>query len=121
MKPFNLEAAQRGDKLVTRAGEEAEFIAYVPKAGKHYQVLALVGLMPKTYDTKGSFLQGSESTYDLFMAPKNRIIWVNLYNESFRPRASFSAGYTYDTEEAANHAAEHTRIGGKAWPLEIEE
>jgi hypothetical protein len=113
MKPFNLEAAQRGDKLVTRAGEEAEFIAYVPKAGEHYQVLALVGLMPKTYDTNGCFLRGSESTYDLFMAPKKRTIWLNIYPSS--------NAYCYRSEEMAESVACDERIGGKAWPLEIEE
>jgi len=113
MKPFDLEAAQRGDKLITRAGEEAEFIAYVPKAGKYYQVLALSGSMPKTYDTEGRFLEGAESTYDLFMAPKKRTIWVNVY--------SVGQSAYYNTEELADERGNIGRIGNKAWPLEIEE
>jgi hypothetical protein len=118
MKPFNLEAAQRGEKMITRAGEEAEFIAYVPKAGKHYQVLALVGLMPKTYDTEGSFLKGSESTYDLFMAPKKKTVWVNFF--------PCGEAFYHDTEEAAvagrkNFYDEDVAIGNKPLRIEIEE
>jgi uncharacterized alpha/beta hydrolase family protein len=112
MKPFDLEAAQRGDKLITRAGEEAEFIAYVPKAGKYYQVLALSGSMPKTYDTEGRFLQGSESTYDLFMAPKKRTIWLNIYPNQ--------TAQHYNAKQTADAWAGE-RLGNRAYPLEIEE
>ena len=34
MKPFDLEAAKRGEPIVTRGGEAAKFIAHVPDADK---------------------------------------------------------------------------------------
>ena len=41
MKPFDLEAAKRGEPIVTRDGRKAKFIAHVPEA-KHYQKIVLL-------------------------------------------------------------------------------
>ena len=61
------------------------------------------------------FVYGVEkdSPLDLFMATKKRTVWVNLYPNSHNSH--------WRTEEAANIAAGTERIGGKAYPVEIEE
>ncbi|MNK14329.1 hypothetical protein D3C87_324400 [compost metagenome] len=122
MKPFDLEAAKRGDPVVTGKGDSVKFIAHVPEAQAPYRVVAyILGSSHSTdYYEDGKFAQNPTSS-DLFMAPKKKIVWVNLYVESFRPRESISCGYAYETEMLANANSEHTRIGGKAWPMEIEE
>ena len=114
MKPFNLEAAKAGDKIITRSGHEATFIAYVPELDYTIRVLYHVGGMINACRIDG-FVYGVEkdSPLDLFMATKKRTVWVNLYPNSHNSH--------WRTEEAANIAAGTERIGGKAYPVEIEE
>ena len=51
---------------------------------------------------------------DLFMAPIKRTVWVNLYGRQLE-------SVCHSTEEDADKHASSDRIGGKAYPLEIEE
>lgn len=48
------------------------------------------------------------------VAPRKLTVWVNVYLDQ-----SFAS--LYPTEEQANAKAGAHRIGGRAWPLEIEE
>lgn len=47
------------------------------------------------------------------MAPVKRTVWGNLYGNG--------AALWYDTEERADDSAVGDRLGGRAWPIEIEE
>lgn len=50
----------------------------------------------------------------LRMKPTKRIVWVNIYINN--------RCFYYENEELANRSSDgSTRIGSKAWPLEIEE
>lgn len=114
MKPFNLEAAKAGDAIITRNGEEVKFVAYVPEAtaGHRFIILSKHGGI-RLYYENGNYYSDAEDEFDLFMAPKKRIVWVNFYS---------SECTHYDSEEAADKRASLTRrIGGKAYPVEIEE
>jgi hypothetical protein len=42
MKPFDLERAMAGDPICFRNGTPAKFIAYVPEAPNHQQIIVLV-------------------------------------------------------------------------------
>jgi len=113
MKPFDLEAAARGEPLVTRGGQTAHFIAHVPELDESVCVICRVEkTLLAAYENGRSYDVG-ESKYDLFMAPKKRTVWVNMY----------PGGYTrwHDTEAQADEDAGIQRIGNRAWPLEIEE
>lgn len=79
-RPFNLEAARRGEPLVTRDGRPARFVAYVPE-DKHYPVVAVVDNRVTTYSAEGVFQrEDCASVRDLFMAPKpKRTVWANTY------------------------------------------
>lgn len=74
MKPFDLKAAMNGDPIVTRNGEEAKFIAYVPEAEKSQQVLYLVGSIVYCRGVDGLNSCISPSSHDLFMAPDTIVI-----------------------------------------------
>lgn len=81
-QPFDLEAAKRGEPLVTRDGRKAKFIAYVPESEK-YPVAAIIegseGFDAFTRDGKWS-AGIINSTLDLFMAPRPmRTVYVNFY------------------------------------------
>ncbi len=117
MKPFDLEAAKRGEQICNRDSEDCVFITHVPDANPEYRVVALTPSKEVyCFDETGSYYcDVSESRHDLFMAPRKRTVWVNLYEEG-----KF-ANY-HENEESANERADGTnRIGNRAWPLEIED
>lgn len=77
-RPFDLEAAKRGEPLVTREGKEAKFIAHVPDARKTEKLLYLVGDI--VYATGEDGYSFTDDSADLFMAPKpKRTAWANTY------------------------------------------
>ena len=79
MKPFNLERAIAGDKVVTRAGDDLKFIGRFPELGK-YCVLAIKGSEIVFYIDDGKFWGcGDESADDLMLAPKTVKPYVNVY------------------------------------------
>jgi hypothetical protein len=80
MKPFDLEAAKRGEPIVTRDGRPAKFIAHVPEANACYQVVALFSGLISTHAVSGRvYPEKHPNDADLFMAPRKRTVWVNVY------------------------------------------
>lgn len=115
MKPFNLEEAKAGEPLITREGESVKFICVEPDAHEDTRLLVLRNgrVLPLYIDGTYNGPQAKfTSSGDVFMAPKKRTLWCNVY------RGSASH---YDSEEEANNHGLPSRLGGKAWPLEIEE
>lgn len=107
MKPFDLEAAERGDPIQAEDGRKLEFVAYVPEARPEYRVVVLC-------PTSGVVVAVREGV--IFMAPERRTVWVNLL--------TWGGAYSYPSQKAADTACiqlDHERVGGRAWPLEIEE
>jgi hypothetical protein len=111
MKPFNLEAAKRGDPLITRGGETVKFICVEPDAHEDTRLLVL-----RNGRVLPLYVNGKYDEYDcdsdVFMAVKKKTVWVNIYRDG-----SCSC---YDTEDRADDFS-YQRVGDKAWPLEIEE
>lgn len=71
MKPFDLQAAMRGEPIVTRDGRKAKFVAYVPEAEEPSRLVVLderTGCVSLIYET-GKFSTYADSMEDLFMAP----------------------------------------------------
>ena len=117
MKPFDLEAAKRGEPICNRYSEDCVFITHVPDANPEYRVVALTPSKEVyCFDETGSYYcDVSESKHDLFMATRKRTVWVNVY-----PPGTNCFGGAYETEAIANNYAGRNRIGNRAWPLEIE-
>ena len=115
MKPFDLEAAQRGEPICTRDGREAKFIAHVPDLESLRNVIVVIDGTVRTLREDGCIDGVVAYPTDLFMAPKKRTVWVNVYP----PHLPFS--HHYETLVLANDNAMIGRIGGKAYPIEIEE
>lgn len=114
MKPFDLEAAKDGDPIVCRDGTPAKFIAHVPEAREPNRLVVLINeTVVVCYENGSRNSYGNASFSDLFMAPKKRTMWVNLYS---KPWANY-----YSTQHEADAVATPDRIGGRAWPVEIEE
>ena len=116
MKPFDLEAAKRGEPIVTRGGEAAKFIAHVPDAEIVFRVVVMLDGVIECYCEDGRYRLSGKSTCDLFMETSKRTVWVNVY-----PPEARNFGGAYETEAIANNYASPKRIGNRAWPLEIED
>ena len=102
LKPFNLERAKAGDPVYDMHLKEAVHFIGVNRLGEY--VIQGCGVL---YYTRWAD--------DLRMAPKKRNVWLNI-------NLDYSTdGYIYNTEDEANRYAGSSRIGNKAWPLEIEE
>lgn len=83
MKPFDLEAAKRGEPIVTRDGRQVKFVAYVPEAIEKHRLVVLAhdGNIWTFYED-GCFREdGCPTDIDLFMAPRieKREGWINVY------------------------------------------
>ncbi len=117
MKPFDLEKAKRGEPIVCRDGTPAKFIAHVPEAEEYSRLVVLIdGEVCMTYDGGGGTRVFVGDRRDLFMAPVKRTVWLNLYS------TDYNNAVMYDDEKTADmYANKPVRIGGRAWPLEIEE
>jgi hypothetical protein len=129
MKPFDLEAAKRGDPLVTRDGRKAQFIAHAPKAASMYRVVALIEAeeMPYLFGENGHFREGS-IVHDLFMAPKKRTVFVQVFDKETEHSPTKSGepslhAVAFDSESDARDNERRTMWGVlvAALPVEIEE
>ena len=118
MKPFDLEAAKRGEPVCTRDGTPVQQLVHFPEGVRVNKIAALSGGVINVYDDQGRYY-GDEvhvSARDLFMATRKRTVWVNVY-----PPGTNCFGGAYETEAIANNYAGRNRIGNRAWPLEIED
>ena len=114
MKPFDLEAAKAGAPIVTRDGRPAKFIAHVAEAQPSQRLVVLIdgGVYTKFESGGYSKSPAHVSPNDLFMAPVKRTVWANVYG--------YGGATWYDIEKAADDGALSGRLGGRAWPIEIE-
>lgn len=84
-KPFNLQAAINGAKLVTRDGREAKFIAYVPEARAYCRVIAMLPDWDvRSYYENGMYLSIDDALCNLFLAVQTRSINGHEYPEPER-------------------------------------
>ena len=83
LKPFNLAAALRGEKVVTRDGREVKQLTLFDVENYLYPLLGVVNKELERWPTNGTY-----NTYktalvahekDLFMLPKTKTYWVNVY------------------------------------------
>jgi hypothetical protein len=84
LKPFNLEAALAGKKVVTRSGKVADILTYYKQSPKPQKLLAVVDFAPNLFADNGKFHleENRESGLDLFMAPEIVTRWVNVYKQN---------------------------------------
>lgn len=121
MKPFDLEAAKRGEPICTRDGRDVLWFAYCEKA-KAYPVVAFVaerrGLL--LFSSNGELVEGNKSENDLFMKSRKRTVYVNVWRED-----DFWGAEVYTRKESAINRGtdgnEHFLWKAIAVPIEIEE
>ena len=81
LKPFNLEKALAGAKVVTRNGQEVTEIYECKTTAKGQQnIVSVVDGEAILHNKQGRFFtRDSESVLDLFMLPEVKTYWLNIY------------------------------------------
>lgn len=101
MKPFNLEAAKRGEPITTRDGRSVRFLAHVPEVREDCRVVVFIDastcVTSYSEDGRYNYPDPAVRGCDLVMAP--RVVWVNLYRNGV---ASW-----HDSKEEANVSANY--------------
>ena len=118
MKPFDLEAAKRGEPIVSRDGREVKFVAHVPEANAGHRLVVLCDEVIYSHYVDGRYHRDAvdESSVDLFMATKKFSVWVNLYSDGY-----WTMQDTQEDADEHNNFYRSYRIGKKAFKMEIEE
>ncbi|WP_257755159.1 hypothetical protein [Burkholderia glumae] len=118
LKPFDLEAAKRGEPLVTRDGRKVTEFHHFETLVYRDCCCAIVDGFRRWINADGRYYIEGESNHDLFMAPRKVTRWVNLYNAPTVHHLARCA-YHYPTEEDARRDADSSAIA-VAIPVEIE-
>lgn len=109
-KPFDLEAAKRGEPLITRDGKSAKFIAHVPEAVVDARIVSLCeDQVPRLYCEGGKHDLYRETVFDLFMAPKKIKRWMNFYDNRYAADFPTKSIADRDASETLRNLA-HKRI-----------
>lgn len=120
LRKFDLEAALAGKSVVTRDGRVVEGVA-ATTSRVDYCVVATIDSSAVTFSAEGRFaVGGGDHRNDLFMAPTERVVWVNLYQDRF----GCHEATWHESQQGADAVAfdmGRLRIGGKAHPITIEE
>lgn len=108
-KPFNLEAAKRGEPITNAQGQEVKFVAYAEGATDGYPLLCLVKGSVQGYTPDGKFYSTTTpSPRDLYMAVVKKEGWVNITREGATvcrakamPGRSLGSDAIFPTRQAA--------------------
>ena len=116
MKLFNLEEALAGKPVVTQDGRKVTHL-HLFECDLKLPLCVVIENSTCIYQFRKDGQWTSEpSGLNLFMAPVEKTVWVNLY---------FDWTGRYDSQEKADASARHLpvtpRFGGKAFPITYEE
>ncbi len=115
-KPFDLERALAGDKVVTSGGVEVTEIQYFKTLVSGYPIFAVVSGVIQRFSISGDwYYQDSAYNIRLLMAPRTKRFeaWVNVYRYGI-------ACVTYNTKKEAEEWAGEGHIKTIKIETEIE-
>lgn len=100
LEKFNLSRALSGDPIITRDGRKVIEIHYL-HSNIPFPVIAVIQgeRLSQGCDEEGLYEKGIERDCDLFMAPKTKKIWTNLYYN--KNADAIHSGNFYTEEEIA--------------------
>jgi len=101
LKPFNLEKALAGEKVVTRGGQEVVKIVHFKDANPEERIVFQVEDVVYLCNEEGKYLTtGAGSQIDLFMTTTKKQGWVNIYKTSTNSLVAYTSG-VYETKQQA--------------------
>lgn len=81
MKPFDLEAALAGAKVVTREGSEVTQLTLFDIDKENDVLYGVLESEVNSWLTDGRYFKDTENNNDLFMAPNAKSIWVARFGD----------------------------------------
>jgi hypothetical protein len=120
MKPFNLEKALAGERVITNDGREVLDMAYLQKR-KWYPVLVLFAdaNIIQAYTIDGLCCLGNEND-NLFMYSQKMTYYLNIYRNK-KSKEVWTAKWTYLTEEESRRNISDLDFYVKTIAFEIED
>jgi hypothetical protein len=115
MRTFDLKAALRGEKVVTRDGREVTTVLLPDGLAEPYTVAAVINGALYSYTESGVYEVGDRSRpHDLFMATKTVTMFSNIY------RYGTGEAYTGPLHETAadaetNATGKHIAVATVTW------
>ena len=84
MKPFNLEQAKQGKKVVTRDGQEVkQFTVFDGVSSSYVSVWGVVGGAVRGWLENGRFLSANQDHHlDLFMATEKKTMYIAVADDN---------------------------------------
>lgn len=84
MKPFNLERALAGDPVVTRGGREVKDFHFFRSCTDEKSLIGVIATELRAWSITGVFsYEGDKGLLDLFIAPVQRGLWLNVDSNGF--------------------------------------
>lgn len=109
MKPFNLEEAKAGKKVVTRDGREYKFGAHNPEAKEDHRLVGWIDNGLHTHYETGEFARlYGQSNNDLFMAEEE--VWANVYRRVRSGSEEYFIAEWEDSEEKCKANAAFPKV-----------
>lgn len=124
MKPFNIEEAKAGAAVITQEGHPVRILCFdrTTRYGRH--LVALVAIDGhdhlREYYPSGKGFSHKACSYDLFMAPVQRTMWLAMYRSKLCS-VNYVAGTLWESREQADRVAgDDTNYIG-AFPITFED
>lgn len=109
LRPFDIEKAKNGAKVVTRSGIVAQILKYDFKLETGEEIMiVMISDYPNRYNQKGYPIENDyiwNGQRDLFLLPNMRDGWVNIFKDSV---GMVSAGSIFNTEADAKEYSEES-------------
>ncbi|VBQ81196.1 hypothetical protein [Burkholderia pseudomallei] len=125
MKPFDLEAAKRGEPMITREGRAVTEFHHFTTIEGEYPCVAIIDGESNTYGLNGKYWGNDTENYnrrDLFMAPRKHTVYVNVYGKrNDADNGPRSCGFDTEEEARANARVTTWPVAALAIAVEIEE
>lgn len=128
MKPFDLQKALQGDPVVMRDGRKVlELLVFKTSSVTNPVRAVIAGGGVLQFGADGRYYQIEQSNNDLFMAPKVRTVYVNLFTCAGVTKPMSTMAASFDTvAEAESHAeklrsVKYTGVVKVAHPVEVED
>lgn len=99
LKPYTIEAFKSGEVAITRNGIQVKDIHYFEALLEGCRLIGVLNGIIHEWHPDGNFYHGGDHPYDLFIKPKTKMIYQNLYWSE--TRNTFFLGNPHSEE---NHA-----------------
>ena len=105
MKPFELQKALEGEKVITREGKKVTQITLFDVNNQFLLAAVVEGELCKFLEDGKINSSGSESPYDLFMAETGS--WINLFYNKTQDQVWLGVNRYETEEEAQSNLTDH--------------